>query len=610
MKNVFKFFMFFLMLNCANAQNTVPKYNGNFGEYQLKHLLRRTLFGATLDDMNYFKGKSMDVVVDELLNVNTVAQLPVWSFQYDNGDSITFKAGQPWLGKPGEKNWTESIIQNNVNYWWHHLMITQDRSIREKMVLFYENHLPSNNGKNNEGQGFYYYNRVKLLRDLSLGNYKELVKKITLDPSMMYYLDLNQSYAYNWYDLRGGKIVPTNPNENFARELQELYTIGKGRNNNDQFFTENDVKAAAKVLSGWNVCNNYDGAIKNFLCNDKVDYKIRYNEKLHAPEDKVFSSFYDNKTIKTKKGPVGGLQEIDEFFDMLFANEESSRNLVRKLYRFFVYAYITDETERDIIVPLSKLLRDGGNGYAPYDVKPVLKALFTSSHFYNKEQIGCMIKNPYDLMVGATRMMGAKIYPLTKVDTVPLSVYLSWKVEDRPNYVAVAAHRQAQYVRGLCFGAGMLVSNVPDVAGFPAYYQGPGYHRLWINADFLRERKKLITNRIGPEISDITGMVRLSNDLSNSGNIQSMVITMYKMFTNQRDVDDFIRQNIDYFFVNDISAEEKNKLKYILETHWIPTSSWLKTCDEYNSGNSNNAIHRRLLAFYDALFSYAEFQLM
>jgi Protein of unknown function (DUF1800) len=613
MKNVVLFLSLFFVVNGASSQNSLDKYNGPFGDRELRHLLRRTMFGATMDDMNYFRGKSMDEVVELLLTVNTSTPPPVWSFQYDYGDSLSFKTGQPWLGKPGEKEWTQSIIQNSVNYWWHHLMITQDRNIREKMVLFYENHLPSNNGKNNAGQGLFYYNRVKLLRDYSMGNYKELVKKITLDPSMMYYLDLNFSYAFNWSELRASNDtnkIPVSPNENFARELQELYTIGKGQNNNEQFFTENDVKAAAKVLSGWCVCNRpEEGSIHGYLCKDTSDYRVRYNEKLHSPEDKVFSAFYNHKTIKTKIGPEGGTQEIDELFDMLFANEESSRNLVRKLYRFFVYAYITDETERDIIEPLSKLLRGGGNGYAPYDVKPVLKALFTSSHFYNKEYIGCMIKNPYDLMVGAARMMGAKIYSLDKMVLYPDSVFQSLTIDKKGNYVAVLAHMQAQYIGGLCHAAGMSVSNVPDVAGFPAYYQGPDYHRLWINADYLRERKRLVSIRIGQEPAAFDGLFRRANDLSSSSNIQSMVITIFNQMKNQRNADDFIQQNIDYFLVTDISDDEKNKLKYILNYHWIVKEDWELCFDNFISGKRND-LPTRLLNFYDALFSYAEFQLM
>ncbi len=259
-----------------------------------------------------------------------------------------------------------------------------------------KNFIPSNNEKNNAAQGLYYYNRVKLLRQYSTGNYKELMKKITLDPSMMFYLDLNQSYVYNWYNVVNKlPLIPTNPNENYARELQELYTVGKGRLNNEILFTESDVKAAANVLSGWCVCNNKDLNFKK-LCNDSLSYNVKYNDTLHSSKNKLFSSLYNNKIINAKKGPNGGIEEINELFDMLFNRKESSENLVRKLYRFFVHSYISDEAELNVIQPIAKMCLEGGNGFQPYDLKPILKALLTSDHFYNKEQIGCMIKNPYD----------------------------------------------------------------------------------------------------------------------------------------------------------------------------------------------------------------------
>ncbi|MBK8668349.1 MAG: DUF1800 family protein [Saprospiraceae bacterium] len=602
MKNVILFFSLFFIVNVGISQNSLDKYNGPFGEYQLKHLLRRTLFGATMDDMKHFEGKSMDAVVDELLNTDPSAPPPPWSFQFDYGDSESFKTGKTWVGTKGERSWTETIMQFNVSYWWHNLMMKQDRNIREKMVLFYENHIPSNNGKNNIGQGLFYYNRIKLLREHATGNYKDLMKKVTLEPSMMYYLDMNFSFVYKYYSYFVPPVKKKEPlfaNENYARELQELYTVGKGRENNEVLFTEDDVKAAARVLSGWCVCNNnVDVHIKKHLCKDTVSYTSSFTPEMHDANDKQFSGLYGNHIIKAKPGPNGGLEEIDELFDMLLGREESARNLVRKLYRFFVYAYITEKTENEVIKPLAILLLQGGNGYKPYDVKPVLKALFTSTHFYDTEQIGCMIKNPYDLILGMSRMMGVKIYE----DTDFVNTYNSVSLP------AMRSHQQAQFIRSLCFQSGMVVSNVPDVAGYPAYYQGPDYHRLWINADYLRARKQSI-HYYSEKHGTFIGFLTMSEFLTDfTINQDPIVIKFAEKLETPSNIEEFIDQNIQYFLVKDLNQQEKDKLSLILNSR---NEAWLTTWNNYKANKNNyGTLYHKLREFYDALFSYAEFQLM
>jgi hypothetical protein len=604
MKQYFLILLSFISIN-GISQNQIPFYTGNFGENELRHLLRRTLFGATLEDMQHFKGKSMNAVVDELLNTNPSAPPPLWSFQYDYGDSTYFKAGKPWIGTKGEKFYTITIMQNNVSYWWHNLMMKQDRNIREKMVLFYENFIPSNNEKNVEGQGLFYYNRIKLLREHATGNYKELMKKITIDPSMMFYLDMNFSniFNHNTYFSQNPKRDSLRTNENYARELQELYTVGKGRFNNEVLFTEDDVKAAANVLSGWCVCNiRSPTAInaKKFLCKDSLSYTSSFTPEMHDARDKQFSQFYNNKVIKARPGPNGGLEEINDLFDMLLGREESAKNLVRKLYRYFVYAYIPDDVETKVIAPLAELLLKGGNGYAPYDLKPVLKALLTSAHFYNKEQVGAMIKNPYDLVLGLTRMMGVKVYDDTQLVNTNNSV-------DLPSMLS---HQQAQYIRSMCLDAGMVVSNVPDVAGYPAYYQGPDYHRLWINADYLRARKRIIHYDADPPNGYLIGFLTMSEYLRDyTTNSDPLIVKFAEKLINPEDANNFIEQNIDYFLVKDLPQKDKDKLLYILNsTNGV---AWDIAWKDYKSSKNNFPnLYHKLRVFYDALFSYAEFQLM
>lgn len=593
-------------LSLVYTQAPFQLYTGTFNKPQLQHLLRRTLFGATLDDLQHFEGKTMEQVVDELLNVpNVQPEPPLWAHQWDYGDSISFKTGKVWIGTPSEKAWTESIMQTNVKRWWHGLMLQQDRNIREKMVLFFENFLPSNNGKNNAGQGLFYYNRVKNLREHAVGNYKNLLMKITLEPSMMFYLDMHQSFAYNWLDYHyNKKITPINPNENYAREVQELYTVGKGRNNNEQLFTEDDVKAAAHVLSGWQVCNNPGDPI---VCDRSVSYSTEYFPVMHSQQNKQFSAFYNNHLIRYQAGPAGGQGELSAFFDMLFARRETAENIVRKLYRYFVYAYISDDAEREVIQPLAKLFREGEAGGQPYELKPVLKVLLTSAHFYDKEQVGCMIKNPYDYCVAMMRMMGVKYPAKTELRLVAQNTFDSWTQNQKGNYIALPLYFSYGFLDAYTNASGMPLSNAPDVSGFPSYHQAPDYHRHWINAELLRRRKEVVFHDPNGVWVGLLTMSEYMTDFVPNKN--PLVVALANKFSGVGDAATFVQQNIDYFLVQDLTDVEKAKLVNILES--MNSVAWNRAWTAYKTNRDNYVtVYFKLLRFYEALFGYAEFQLM
>ena len=146
-------------------------------------------------------------------------------------------------------------------------MINQDRSIREKMLLFWHNHFATETV--DVGNGNLLYKHVNLMRTSALGNFKQLVRDITLDPAMLVYLN-------------GRFNTATAPDENYGRELQELFTIGKESNPN---YTEADVKAAAKVLTGWRVDTNLN------------TFPSYFTSSRHDSTNKVFSSFYNNTVI-------------------------------------------------------------------------------------------------------------------------------------------------------------------------------------------------------------------------------------------------------------------------------------------------------------------------
>ena len=241
-------------------------------------------------------------------------------------------------------------------------MLEQDRNIHEKMTLFWSSHLVVQSWA--VFIATLTYNYQDKLRQNALGNFKDLVKIITLDPAMLLYLN-------------GAANIRTQPDENYGRELQELFCIGKGKNSG---YTEDDVKAAARVLTGWSL--------------DFDTLETKFYPFLHDDRDKQFSAFYGNTTVKGRSFN-SGKDEIDDMLDMIFDTNEVALFLCRKVYTYFVYSEIDDFTEQNIIVPLAEIFRSSN-----YEIKPVLDSLFKSEHFFDAMNIGALIKSPIDMNVG------------------------------------------------------------------------------------------------------------------------------------------------------------------------------------------------------------------
>jgi uncharacterized protein (DUF1800 family) len=168
-----------------------------------------------------------------------------------------------------------------------------------------------------------------LLRQYALGNFKEMTRAVTMDPAMLKYLN-------------GNANTKKAPDENYGRELQELFTVGKGPGSH---YTEADVKAAAHVLTGFRIENK-----------SLPDIHGVFDAGRHDENDKQFSDFYQNTTIKGRKGKEGEM-ELDDLLALIFSQPEVARFICRKLYRFFVYHNIDEETEKTIIEPLAELFR-------------------------------------------------------------------------------------------------------------------------------------------------------------------------------------------------------------------------------------------------------------
>jgi uncharacterized protein (DUF1800 family) len=243
-------------------------------------------------------------------------------------------------------------------------------NIKEKMALFWHNHFVVGDSVIPHREYVYY----SLLRNLAIGNFKEITKQITVDTNMLIYLS-------------GGENTNVAPNENYSRELLELFTIGKGQlvaPGDYTNYTEQDVVQMAKVLTGWTVPQL---SATNPLT-------AQFSAARHSTGSKQLSARFNNATIAEN-----GAQEYKDLIEVIFQKEECARFIMRKLYRWFVNSEISNDVEINVIRPLATILKNGN-----YDIVPALKILLKSEHFF--QSTACMLKSPIDLMMSVTRGLG------------------------------------------------------------------------------------------------------------------------------------------------------------------------------------------------------------
>ncbi|RZK51829.1 MAG: DUF1800 family protein, partial [Hymenobacter sp.] len=214
--------------------STLAPYTGPWGLPQAAHLLRRCLPGPTRGEMQAAAGSSLAAVLNGLLTAPAAPAPPV---NVSTADT-TVPIGQTWVGQAFDQT-LEGARRTSLRDWWLGQQLTQGTSLSEQMTLFWHNHFVVEFGDINSAQ--YGYEYVRLLRQHALGNVRQLAKDVTITPAMLRYLNGNASTA-------------AAPNENYGRELLELFTLGKGPligAGNYTTYTEADVQAAAKVLTGW-----------------------------------------------------------------------------------------------------------------------------------------------------------------------------------------------------------------------------------------------------------------------------------------------------------------------------------------------------------------------
>lgn len=418
----------------APAQTTLAPYSGPWTAVQAGHLLRRATFAPNKAELDEALAIGLDSCINRLFAPLSLPPNPSF-INYGNHPDAAI--GDDWYDlhiNPDDVDDDKRDRRLGLSTWWINSTATRGFNICEKMVLFWVNHF----GMGTQDQfrtKVTYHNRY---RTFATGDFRELMKRMTIDVYMLGFLN-------------GRSNTRTNPNENFAREFLELYTIGKGPdvgNGDYTTYTEQDVTELARAFTGWQTRNINSRTPGQFG-------EAFYNARRHDTGTKTLSHRLNNATITN-----GEELEYQQVVDLLFTFDEVAFHISRKLYRHFVYHELTDQVEQDVIAPMAQLIIDNN-----YVIEPALRALLSSEHFYQDTFIGAMIKTPLDYAHSVLRHTG-------------------FYDQDSPNNTARARMQSYFHARN----TGMDLQTPPSVAGWTAYYQAPSFHQLWLNTSTIQER--------------------------------------------------------------------------------------------------------------------------
>ncbi len=538
--------------------NLTPK-TGVLGRRLAAHLLRRTSYNITKARIDAFAAMTVTQAVDALMTVPPIT-VP---------EPIAYDTGLPWINcgtLPSSCNTPTTISSSNqrntVVYWWENEALL-DTSISHKMQFFLHTCMTVSMRFGSPAQ---FFDHLGLLRYSALGNYRVFAKKMTLDGIMIDYLDNKDNDVGN-------------PNENYAREFFELFTIGKGPQigpGDYTNYTEADIQEAARVLTGFKEDNSRDTYFD-------VDTGLPTgwaNFSRHDTGNKTFSGAFGNTVITGAVDAADMHRELDDFINMIFAQAETAKYLVRKIYRFFVSYKIDATIETNIITPLATTLRD-----SDYNLEAVMRDLLSSQYFYDEADgdatnnfIGSLIVSPLEMTLQTVSRIGTTVPDVNvdQVDNFQFFHRLKSKIYDKVDF---------------------QLFDPPSVAGYPAYYQEPGYNRLWFNSSTIIGRYKLPTQ-----------LFSIQNNMVNS-TLFDLVTWVENTVSIPSQASFVVTEILELFFTE---KEAADRFDYFLHTVFmdnLPLDDWTYEWADYLATGVKTEVELIISRFMEAVLTSQEFQL-
>jgi uncharacterized protein (DUF1800 family) len=356
-----------------DASTALLPYAGPWNRRLAAHLLRRAGFGGSPADVDRFAALRAGDAVDALIRFPDTRALPARpaledppvpprglyrgllmnnaqgaapGMAVDEGTADARKAFQ----RERNRNRKQNLVA--LQTWWLQRMIASPAPLQEKMTLFWHGHFTSSPEKGTAAQELLMQNQ--LFRQYALGNVRELTLHVSQDPAMLRYLDNNVN-------------AKAHPNENYARELMELFTLGIGN------YTEQDIRESARALTGWTFRRNPDGT----------------------------GQFFDNRRqhddgTKTFLGQSGNFDGGD-VVNIIFRQPAAARLFATRLLAFFVYM----DPEPQLVEQVAALIRK-----SDFEMLPVMSALLRSNVFFSDRAYRALVKSPVEFVVGTHQMFG------------------------------------------------------------------------------------------------------------------------------------------------------------------------------------------------------------
>jgi uncharacterized protein (DUF1800 family) len=360
-----------------------PTADDPFDAVKAAHLLNRAGFGGTIEEVRKvldmgpadsvdwlldFKDQNAEEQGTDQPDLSAIEGLPKTFRELYRQAADKSEADKKLLRQKLQMSNREAVLATVA--WWMRRMVDGPYPLQEKLTLFWHGHFVTSD--KDERSASLMWKQNELLRKNAVGNFRTFVREISRDPAMLDYLNNTQNRK-------------AHPNENYARELMELFTLGIGN------YTEDDVKQGARAFTGW----------------------------AHDGDDYIFRKFDHDDGIKTFLGRRGNFNG-DDIIDIILSQEVASRFISNKLFRFFAYEEIDD------------MLADS-LGYefrqANYEIRPLVKLILNSQAFYSPQAIGAQIKSPLQLVLGTIRQMNLSmprqpqilLGPLNQMGQVPFS---------------------------------------------------------------------------------------------------------------------------------------------------------------------------------------------
>ena len=381
---------------------------GNKDMQLMAHLMRRAGFGAPYEELELRAAKGYEATVEELLRAD---EQPDWEADLARRHLIGAYRGNAM-----------PEIQGN----WMQRMISTTRPLQEKMTLLWHTILCSGDSKIDHPETM--DTQIDMLREHALGRFSELLLALSRDPAMIIYLDNRYSHK-------------DSINENYGRELLELFSMGVGN------YTEDDIKMAARAFTGWTLAP----AMSSFIPYQRHPFQFRYDPADHDDGEKEFLG---------QKGRFDG----QDIIDIIARQPATARFIARHLYNFFV----ADEVQvpawqttppRD---PAAVNVLADAYLQSNYDIRSVLRVLFNSSFFKDESVWYARVKSPVEVVVSTMRLVGDHLTPAPGIEGLA----------------------------GEAGGMGQIIMNPPSVEG---WHGG----KEWINSGALVNRVNFVANRVG-----------------------------------------------------------------------------------------------------------------